>query len=139
MSGARDAVFLDASGLIALLFPDDSLHPMATHTMAILARTRASLVTSDWVLAEFLNSAAAARTRASAAEMARRTFANPGIDVVEAGRLGLLEALELYESRPDKDWSIVDCSSILICKERGIRRVFTHDRHFRQAGMQVLL
>jgi predicted nucleic acid-binding protein len=51
----------------------------------------------------------------------------------------LVEALCLYESRPDKRWSLVDCASMIICQRMKIGRVFTHDHHFRQAGFEILL
>ena len=50
-----------------------------------------------------------------------------------------VDTFEFYRHRPDKAWSLVDCSSIQICGERGIRHVFTRDRHFTQAGLALLL
>ena len=61
------------------------------------------------------------------------------VRVEECGRVRLLEAIGLYELRPDKEWSLVDCASMLICEKRGIRRVLTSDRHFEQAGFEILL
>jgi len=50
-----------------------------------------------------------------------------------------IRGLDFIESRADKEWSLVDCLSILVCKARGIKDVFTADRHFEQAGLRVLL
>jgi predicted nucleic acid-binding protein len=47
--------------------------------------------------------------------------------------------LAFFNERRDKAWSFVDCSSILICEAAGIDRVFTHDQHFSQAGLEILL
>lgn len=58
--------------------------------------------------------------------------------IIAATRSGWLQAFNRFESRPDKDW-LVDCSSMLICEELEIQSVFTHDRHFVQAGLRVLL
>ena len=135
----RRDVFLDTSGLLALVNERDSLHNRAVPVLAELRSEAAPIVTSDWVLVELLSGASARALRTRAAEWCRSLVGSPDVEVVSADREGFLSALDLFESRPDKDWSLVDCSSILICKQRGIRRVFTHDRHFRQAGMQVLL
>jgi len=36
--------------------------------------------------------------------------------------------------RPDKEWSLVDCSSMVVMARRGIAEAFTSDHHFEQAG-----
>lgn len=38
----------------------------------------------------------------------------------------------------DKDFSLTDCSSFVVMKERRIKAALTSDRHFAQAGFQVL-
>ncbi len=47
--------------------------------------------------------------------------------------------LELYERRPDKEWSVTDCISFAVMTERGVSEALTNDRHFEQAGFQILL
>ena len=49
------------------------------------------------------------------------------------------EALDYYRARQDKEWSLVDCASILIMQTEGITEALTHDHHFEQAGFKVLL
>ena len=52
---------------------------------------------------------------------------------------GLFErALDLYENRPDKEYSLVDCMSMVVMRERGIEHVLTNDRHFSQERFTVL-
>jgi hypothetical protein len=48
-------------------------------------------------------------------------------------------ALELYHQHADKDWTLTDCSSVLVMRERGLMDVLTADRHFEQAGFNALL
>jgi len=47
--------------------------------------------------------------------------------------------LALYISRPDKDWSLTDCISFVVMKERGLTGALTADHHFEQAGFVALL
>jgi predicted nucleic acid-binding protein len=47
-------------------------------------------------------------------------------------------ALSLYEQRPDKEYSLVDCMSMTLMRERGITHVLTNDHHFRQEGFTVV-
>ena len=39
----------------------------------------------------------------------------------------------------DKEWGLVDCSSIIVSSERELTEVFTTDRHFKQAGFTIFL
>ena len=48
-------------------------------------------------------------------------------------------AHQLYAERPDKEWSLTDCASFEIMKRKGITGALTHDKHFEQAGFQVLM
>jgi predicted nucleic acid-binding protein len=51
----------------------------------------------------------------------------------------MLGGMELFKKRADKDWSLVDCISMLIAQERRITDIFTTDHHFEQAGFNILL
>ncbi|HRQ74267.1 MAG TPA: PIN domain-containing protein [Phycisphaerales bacterium] len=105
-----------------------------------MSSEHAPLVTSDWVLAEFLNSIARdSDLRGAGARIVERLHLSSRVVVVEATREGWRAAFDLYRSRADKGCSLVDCSSILICQSRGIRRVFTRDGHFEQAGLEPTL
>jgi predicted nucleic acid-binding protein len=48
-------------------------------------------------------------------------------------------ALSLYESGPDKSWSLTDCLSFIVMQERGLTDALTADHHFEQAGFRALL
>jgi len=47
--------------------------------------------------------------------------------------------VRLFESRPDKDWSLTDCLSFMVMAERQLPKALTSDRHFVQAGFEALL
>ncbi len=136
---ARDAVFLDTAGLLGVFLPTDSLHRRAQTVLDALGFATTPLVVSDWVLVEFLNATSAKADARESVAFARSFFGAPRTTVVPATRAGLLGAMNYKELRPDKRWSLVDCASMLTCKEMGIRRVFTHDHHFEQAGLEILL
>jgi hypothetical protein len=132
-------VFLDASALLALVDSRDALYARACEIEQGLARNETHLVLSDAVLLEFLSLTSPRPLRAAGIASIDAFFASPRVTIIPATRRAFLRAFDLYRSRPDKEWSLVDCSSILICQERAIRRVFTSDRHFRQAGFDILL
>nr|MBA2333413.1 nucleic acid-binding protein [Blastocatellia bacterium] len=47
--------------------------------------------------------------------------------------------LRLMASRPDKNWSLTDCISFVVMKERSLSDALTADRHFEQAGFRALM
>lgn len=47
--------------------------------------------------------------------------------------------LALYRERADKAWSLTDCISIVVMRDRGIADALTADNHFEQAGFNALL
>jgi predicted nucleic acid-binding protein len=64
---------------------------------------------------------------------------DPSITVLPATPELLSHGLNLFYDRPDKDWSLVDCISFVVMKERGITDALTGDKHFQQAGFNALL
>ncbi len=58
--------------------------------------------------------------------------------VVPADRRLFNAALQLYEDRPDKKYSLVDCMSMIVMRERGITHAITNDHHFQQEGFTVV-
>ena len=46
---------------------------------------------------------------------------------------------ELFQSRPDKDWSLTDCISFVVMHDEKAHEALTADHHFEQAGFTVLV
>ncbi len=46
----------------------------------------------------------------------------------------LRRGLDLYQSRPDKAWSLTDCISFIVMGDERLDDALTGDRHFAQAG-----
>ena len=52
---------------------------------------------------------------------------------------GVERGLELFGARPDKDWSLTDCISFAVMRERELTEALTADGNFTQAGFVALL
>lgn len=100
-----------------------------------------SLVTTDEVLSEFLAFFAARGMywRREAVKVVRKICNHSQIEVIPQSRASFLSGLALYENRLDKDFSLADCISMAVMRERGISEVLTHDHHFEQEGFTLLL
>jgi|ERR1043165_1721847 predicted nucleic acid-binding protein len=120
-------VFLDTSGLVAMVNGGDALHARARRLAAELHRAGAAAVTTEWVLAEFLSMTSKRRLRRG------------GVKVHPAGTRSFDAGFDLYKSMGDKEWSLIDCASMVVCRVERVSGVFTDDHHFEQAGLRVLL
>ncbi|HSI32566.1 MAG: type II toxin-antitoxin system VapC family toxin [Phycisphaerae bacterium] len=62
-----------------------------------------------------------------------------GVTIVPADPATFDEALDLFEARPDKRWSFVDCTSFVVMARMKLADALTTDHHFEQAGFRALL
>jgi predicted nucleic acid-binding protein len=129
-------VFLDTVGLLALWDRSDQWHAPATRAFQEFSKERASLYTSSLVLLECANAAARRPYRTVVAALWREMKA--------AGRIfqptekDWEEAWLDYERGAVGGPGVVDLTSFRAMHHFGIERAFTNDRHFRDAGFQVL-
>jgi uncharacterized protein len=128
--------FVDAWFYIALIDRRDSHHAQVVRLAGTLSPQQ--LVTHDGVFSEFLAYFAeeGARIRQHAVDSIRRAIRVS--EVVPADRPLFMAGLERYAARPDKEWSHVDCMSMIVMENRRIRHVLTNDHHFSQAGFTVV-
>ena len=100
-----------------------------------------NLVTTESVLIELLNFFAEypARIRQTAVAFVYYLLDDLSIEVLPHTRATFLAGLELYEARLDKGYSLTDCISMNVMREREINEILTHDHHFAQEGFTVLL
>jgi predicted nucleic acid-binding protein len=61
------------------------------------------------------------------------------VRVLPQSRSSFLNGISLYEARPDKQYSLVDCISMTHMKSMGIKDVLTNDRHFSQEQFNKLM
>jgi predicted nucleic acid-binding protein len=59
--------------------------------------------------------------------------------VVHVGAALEQQAWEYFKQHQDKEWSLVDCVSFVLMRQRGITEALTTDHHFEQAGFVCLL
>jgi predicted nucleic acid-binding protein len=132
------AVFVDTWFFIAHLHKYDPGHEAA---LRLARRYRETLfVTHDGVLVELLSFFAGRGLywRTSAAELVRDAMRSRKYQVTPLSRDLFGEALTLYEQRADKEYSLVDCTSMHLMKRHDISEVLTNDHHFRQEGFVVV-
>ncbi len=139
MIDPRDEVFLDTSYALALSAPTDQLHGQALRLADELEAVQARLVTTRAVLLEIGNALSRQRYRAAAISLLQALEADPSVEVLPLSDALYGQALQLYCSRPDKEWGLIDCASFVVMSERGMTKALTADEHFQQCGFRALL
>lgn len=129
--------FVDTWYWIAELRYSDADHVKAK----LLARkySGARLITHDGVLTELLAFFSGfGQVWRYKASQAVRMLAGRRVEVIPQDRALFLKALALYEERPDKGYSLVDCISFVVMRERGITHALTNDHHFTQEKFTIV-
>jgi predicted nucleic acid-binding protein len=130
-------VFADTGYWEALLNPRDQLHQKALSASRELSRVR--MLTTEMVLDEVLAALSKPIVRPVAVSGVKAILNNPNVEVVPQTSIQFREALQLYSDRMDKAWSLTDCASFMLMRERNITESLAYDEHFEQAGFVALL
>lgn len=130
------AIFIDTVYLLALINPNDAWRAKA---LEWAARISGPLVTTDAVLTELADALCRSDRRAWAVAAIRDLRLDPNVEPLPGSSDLFAKGFKLYESRADKDWSLTDCISFVVMRDRKIRQALTADVHFVQAGFEALL
>jgi predicted nucleic acid-binding protein len=129
-------VFADSFYFLAATNRRDAAH---SKTVEYVRNNRLAVVTTAWVVTEVADALAAGRHRAAVSRMLATLSADPTAELVGATDELFHKGVQLYDSRPDKEWSLTDCISFVVMQEKGLTEALTGDHHFEQAGFVALL
>jgi hypothetical protein len=129
-------LFADTFYYLAVLNADDAAHERAVKTSD---RMDGEVVTTAWVLTEVADALAAPERRADFVTLLQTLRDDPEVTIVPPGEEMFEAGIAVYSGRRDKDWSLTDCISFAVMRERGITEALTGDHHFEQAGFVAML
>ncbi len=132
-------VFVDTSDFVAILQQRDQLHEKALSVEEKLGK--AQKVTSELVLIEVLNYFCEFRedVKNFVIMSLNRYMSGTKVEVVACSSEQFQAGFDFYASRLDKGYSLTDCVSMNIMRERNISEILTNDDHFEQEGFRILL
>jgi uncharacterized protein len=133
----KDRLFLDTVFIQALLNPRDNDHDQAKQLFPRI-RIASEVWITEAIFAEVGN-ALSAFNRRGAVHFIQQCYRTENMRVVSIDTAPLMQALALYQSRPDKTWGLTDCISFIVMQQQNLIDAVTGDHHFIQAGFQALM
>ncbi|MBF0111207.1 MAG: type II toxin-antitoxin system VapC family toxin [Desulfamplus sp.] len=132
-------IFVDTSALIAIGNKRDVFHNQAVRIKDDLRLSNRNFVVTSAVILEFGNAFGAVNFKSSAIKIIEAIMQSEKWQHIIIDEQLIKRAFELYKQVKDKNWGLVDCTSIVVAKEMEITEIFTTDHHFQQAGFTTLL
>jgi uncharacterized protein len=124
-------ILLDTGYFVALFSPEDDLHERA---VAWSLQLNEPMLVTEYVLWECVNTFSKPADRASAHALIDHVQSDPTCELVHATPELFAAGLRLHRDRPDKEWSLTDCVSFHVMRERGATRALAALRHRDETG-----
>lgn len=128
-------VFADAFFYVAFMNRLDEHHK---GVMEWAQKFDGEIVTTQWVLTEVADAFAGSHIRRQIKAGFDLLREDSATRVIEVSPAHFARGMELYNERPDKEWSLTDCISLVVMADEGITDALTGDRHFEQAGFTAI-
>ncbi|MCL6750141.1 PIN domain-containing protein [Nostoc sp. CCCryo 231-06] len=134
---SKDRLFLDTIFIQAILNPCDQYH---TPAIQLLPRVKNAqeVWTTEAIFMEVGN-ALSAYNHHKVSAFIKQCYLTDNISIINITPQLFQEGLNLYESRQDKTWGLVDCLSFIVMEQQNLIDAVTSDIHFIQAGFSALL
>jgi len=132
-------VFVDTSDFVAILHQRDQLHEKALKAEKELGKVQK--VTTELVLVEVLNYFCEFRAdiKNFVIMSINRYITSGKVEIISCSSEQFKVGFAFYASRIDKGYSLTDCVSMNVMRERNISEILTNDEHFEQEDFRILL
>ena len=134
-------IFVDTAGWGHLVDPTQARHVQAATLYRRSKQQGRKFITTNYILAELvaLLTSPLRIPRPAIIAFLNSLKTSPYIDIVHIDVTLDEQAWQLLSQRQDKEWSLVDCASFVLMKQRNLLEALTTDEHFEQAGFVRLL
>ena len=131
----RELIFIDTGFVIGLIYEQDQYHQQAINLS--IKYEQYSFATTDAVFLE-LGNAVVRHSKPKAIKIIEDFYTSDNINIVNLTPQLFEEAFNLYKQYEDKTWGLVDCLSFIVMWKLNINQFLTFDKHFSQAGFNIL-
>ena len=132
-------IFVDTSALIALGNKRDKYHHQAIEINNFLKQANVNYFITSAIILEFGNAFSPVNLKRTAIQIIDSINMSKKWKRIDINKSYIEKGFQKYKKFQDKDWGLVDCTSMIIALEFGIKEIFTADKHFEQAGFKILL
>ncbi len=134
-------VFVDTSGWANLADLSEPFHSDARNIYLQSVNAEIKFITTNYILTELVAvlTSPLRLPRSMVIEFTRGIMSNPSFEIIHIDPSLDIRSWELLANRPDKNWSLVDCSCFVVMDDLNIQEALTSDHHFEQAGLIRLL
>lgn len=130
-------IFIDTGAFLARYLSSDRYHSVAIGLWSRLGKKQNFCFTSNFVLDETFTLLGRRAGYAFAAERAENIYASELLTILRPGHREEMKAIESFRKFLDQGISFTDCISFVLMKNKGIKRVFSFDKHFQYAGFTL--
>jgi len=135
-------IFIDSSAYIAYYNKRDRNHNKA---VSLIKRIRDGelgpiiIYTSDYIFDEVLTTVLIlTKDKNLAVKVGESIKTSKITKIVKIDEEIFNKAWEIFKKYKDKLWSFTDCTSFVIMKKIKIKTAFTFDKHYKQAGFNII-
>ena len=134
-----ETVFVDSFAWIAVINKSDNYHRISLKTLEEFLNKHVNLIATNYAIVETINALSKVEFRKAVVEFINKLERSPSVEIVKITDEIYNNAWALYQQRMDKNWGITDCTSFEVMRMFNIRKAFTNDKHFEQAGYSVVV
>lgn len=133
-----DKVYIDSSFFVSLVFKDDSNNNRAEEIYNKLLIQRIVFYSSYYTIDESATVISIKKSKAEAISFLETFYdSNPPI-ILDLDKKLREKSYTLFKQIKSKNVSMVDCHSMTLMKENGIKKCLTFDQHFQKLGFKTI-
>jgi predicted nucleic acid-binding protein len=131
-------IFVDTGAFVARYIRQDGHHRRARRAWAEIDRSRSRCFTSNFVLDETFTLLGRRSSYPFAADRARALLSSTALTILRPDADDETRAVDLFAKFADQRVSFTDCVSFILMRRHRLAQAFTFDRHFADAGFEVM-
>ena len=132
------SIFIDTGFIIALESVTDQNHEKASQLQNELLKDFPLMVTTIYVISEIVTFFNSRSRYAKAVEIGNRLLNSRSVQVIHIDKGLFDKGWQYFQQHTDKTYSMTDCISFIVMKEQECESALSFDKHFTQAGFNLL-
>ncbi|MGI8470536.1 MAG: type II toxin-antitoxin system VapC family toxin [Pyrinomonadaceae bacterium] len=129
--------FADTSYWLALELNDDQNHERALTHWQNLVKTTFAIITTSYIFDEIITYLNSRSRHEKAVEVGENLLLSSKIELVHIDEDLFFEGWTMFQKYKDKSYSLTDCISFLVMRQKDLETALTFDKHFVQAGFTI--